>query len=197
MGVETMIEAIAAEAAAEAGRLLAEADRRASAIRDSAQAAVDARVTAACERLEPGFRAEAARMVNAARLKLLERRAERAAERIDAIFRQAGRELGRIADGKDQGRWERALAGLLAEALTQVGEGATISCREVDAVVLRRSDAARLAEVTVEPAPGMPPGLLARSGDGRIEVEATVPVRLARARLQLAEPVARLVGLET
>jgi hypothetical protein len=40
----------------------------------------------------------------------------------------------------------------------------------------------------------MPAGLVTRSADGRIEVDATLPVRLVRAREQLAGEVAILLG---
>ncbi len=217
MGVETMIAAIEAEADAETDRLLAEADHRARAITDAAKAAVQARVTAACEHLEPGLRAEAARAVNAARLKLLERRAELAAERMAAIFEVAGERLDRIANAagsasaagpasgsgpasasepSDAARWRRSLARLLAESLAMVGAGATITCRPADADVLRQTETTRDGRLTIEADDAVAPGLIACSANGRIEVEATISVRLARARQRLAEPVARAAGLE-
>jgi vacuolar-type H+-ATPase subunit E/Vma4 len=196
MSVETMIQGITAEASREADRLLIEADQRAAAIIGMARAAVDARVQAACDRLGPGFRAEAARTVNAARLRLLERRAELAAERIDAVFRVADEQLERIADGEDGERWERSLSGLLEEALAEVGAGATIVCRDVDAALLARMGAARRAGLAIVRAPDAAPGLIARSADGSLEIEATIPARLGRARVLLVERVARMVGLE-
>jgi hypothetical protein len=38
-------------------------------------------------------------------------------------------------------------------------------------------------------------GVIGRSADGRVEVDARLAVRLARARVQLAEPVAGLLGM--
>jgi hypothetical protein len=40
-----------------------------------------------------------------------------------------------------------------------------------------------------------PAGVVALSADGRLEVAATVPVRLERARVRLAETVAASLGL--
>lgn len=193
MGVETMIEAIEAEAAAEAERLLADADSRASAILAAARSALEARVATACERVEPGLRAEAARTVNSARLRLLERRTELAAARTGATFDAAGARLAELAAGGDPARWLAALRALLSETLPLVGAGATIACRAADAAVLAGFS---VGGFTVAVDDGLPPGLLARSADGTVEVDATVPVRLDQARIHLAESVAALLGLE-
>jgi vacuolar-type H+-ATPase subunit E/Vma4 len=193
MGVETMIEAIEAEAEAEAERLLADADSRAFAIEAGARAAREARVAAACERLEPGLRAEAARTVNTARLRLLERRAELAAARTEAAFDAAAARLEAIAAGGDRGRWSAALRALANETLPLVGGGAIVTCRPADAVELAGLSA---GSFTVEVSDGLSPGIRARSADGTVEVDATVATRLARARTQLAEPVAARLGLE-
>lgn len=193
MGVETMIEAIEAEAAAEAERLLADADSRASAIVADARSALAARVASACERAEPGLRAEAARTVNSARLRLLERRAELAAARTGATFDAAAARLAALGAGGDPARWSAALRALLSETLPLVGAGATVACRAADAAVLRGLS---VGGFTVEVDDDLPPGLLARSADGTVEVDATVPVRLGQARTQLAEPVAAMLGLE-
>src|SRR3970040_1864650 len=76
MSVEAILEQIEAEAAAEATRRLAEARERAPQLIAEAEEHSRAQVAAACGRVEPAIRAEATRMVNAARLRLLERRAE-------------------------------------------------------------------------------------------------------------------------
>src|SRR3990172_3052600 len=136
MSVEAILEQIEAEAAAEATPPLARA-----------------RAPAACGRAEPAIRAEATRMVNAARLRLLERRAELGAAWVEAVFADAAARLEAVAGGAAQPRRARAPG--------RLGEG----------------------------------GVVARSSDGRIEVDATIAARLERARARLAEPVARILGL--
>lgn len=193
MGVETMIQAIEAEAAAEAERLLADADGRASAIVAGAHAALEARVALACARIEPAARAEAARSVNSVRLRLLERRAEIAAARTEAAFEAAAAQLVTISSGGDPERWTRALGLLLADTLPLVGPGATVLCRAADAAVLAGQPGEGFS---VEVDDALQPGILARSADGGVEVDATVPTRLLRARTTLAEAVAAQLGLE-
>lgn len=195
MSVETIVRVIEAEAADEAERIVAAARERARALIDEAEAAAEARVREACERAEPGYRAEAMRLVNAARLRLLEARAEEAANLVEAVFRAAGERLAALAADPASGRWQRALERLLEETVRLAGPGAVLCVRPVDAAVARPIAArlgGRLDEALEE---GLAPGVLARSPDGRLEVEATLPARLARARVALAEPVARRLGV--
>lgn len=196
MGVEAMVRLIERESAEEAARLVAEAEARASAIVEGAEASAAASAAAAVERAEPALRAEEVRAVNAARLRLLERRAALAAERVGAVFDAAAARLAAIAGGREPGRWGPALSGLVREALDGMGAGATVHIRPSDAAAV--ADAAMSAGARVEPpeGPDPPAGLMVRSGDGRLEVDATLPVRLERARGRLAESVARLLRLE-
>jgi len=195
MSVETIVRVIEAEAAEEAERIVAAARERARALVGEAEAAAEARVRQACERAEPGYRAEAMRLVNAARLRLLEARAEEAAGLVEAVFRAAGERLAALAADPASERWRRALERLLEETVRLAGPGAILRVRPVDAAVARPV-AARLGgrlDETLDA--GLAPGVLARSPDGRLEVEATLPARLARARVALAEPVARRLGV--
>jgi vacuolar-type H+-ATPase subunit E/Vma4 len=41
----------------------------------------------------------------------------------------------------------------------------------------------------------LPPGVIVRSADGRLEIDATLPTRLDRARTRLADSTARLLGV--
>jgi len=173
MSVEAILEQIEADAAAEAAGRLAEARERAVQLIAEAEERSRATVAAACERAEPAIRAEATRMVNAARLRLLERRAELGAAWVEAVFAGAAERLEAVAGGADPARWARALDRLIAEATALAGP---------DAIV------------TVESGAGSP-GVVARSSDGRVEVDATIAARLDRARTRLAEPVARILGL--
>lgn len=194
MSSAAIVAEIERESAAEVARLVEESDRRARAIVDEARADVDARVAAACERAEPGLRGEAARRTNAARLRLLERRAELATARTDAVFGAAARRLDAIAAGGDAERWDRALGRLGEEAVRFAGSGATLRVRSADAARLR-GVAERLG-AALRPDPAVPAGVVATAEDDRVEVDATLAARLARARVALAEPVAALVRLE-
>jgi len=189
MSVEAMVRLISDEAEAEAAAIVTGAREDAARIVSAAQEAADARVAAARALAEPGVRGEGTRLVNAARLRLLERRAELAAERSAAVFDAAAERLARIADGDEPTRWEQAVRRLAGEALALAGPGAEIRLRvrDVDAV----SEAAAAAGARVVPSgEDAPAGPAVRSGDGRIEVDATLDARLGRARLRLAERVA-------
>jgi vacuolar-type H+-ATPase subunit E/Vma4 len=194
MSVEAMVGLIERESAEEAARLIADASAKARSIEEAAAANARAQVDAALERAEPALRAEEQRAVNAARLRLLERRAEIVAERVGAVFDAAAVRLAAIADGADPERWGRAIAALATDALVHVGHGATILVRAPDAAAL--DELVRSESAAVEAVDGMsgPAGLVVRSADGRLEVDALVATRLDRARTRLAEPVVRLVS---
>jgi vacuolar-type H+-ATPase subunit E/Vma4 len=195
MSVEAMVRLIAAEAETEAAAIVAAAQDEAAGIVAAAQASADARVAAARALAEPGIRGEGTRLVNAARLRLLERRAERAAERSAAVFAAATERLARIADGAEVARWERALRRLAGEALELAGGGGEIQLRARDTGAV--AGVADGAGARVVPLPDdAPAGLVIRSADGRIEVDARLRARLARARLLLADRVAADLGLE-
>jgi V/A-type H+-transporting ATPase subunit E len=195
MSVEAIVRVIEAESAEEADRILADARERAAALVRDAEDAADARVRIARERAEPGHRAEAMRMVNAARLRLLERRTEHSAAVVAAVFAEAGARLDAIAADPSDGRWRHASECLIGEVVALAGPGAVIRVRPADAPTARPiADrlGARLDEA-VDPA--MPPGVLATSRDGLVDVDATLPSRIERARTRFAESVARLLGV--
>lgn len=196
MGVEAMVRQIAAEAEEEAAGILLDADERAEVIVSAARDEAHRRVAEACERAAIGLRAEEVRTVNLARLRLLERRAEQSAHRTAAVFDAAAARLETIAEGGDPARWARALRRLAGEALALVGPGATVRIRARDAEAL--GDLVATAGARLETAwdAEPPPGLLARSADGRFDVDATLPARLERARVGLAEAVARCLAPE-
>ncbi len=196
MSVETIVARIAEDATAEASAILAEADVQAGMLVEAARAEARRQTEIALDRAAPGLHAEEVRQVNAARLRLLERRAERSAHRTARVFELAEARLGEIAGGGDRERWSTALRGLAAASLALVGSGASVRTRASDAAWLTDVMAAHGACLEILPGPEVPPGLVARSADGRVEVDATLPARLARARARLAEPVARALGLE-
>jgi vacuolar-type H+-ATPase subunit E/Vma4 len=194
MSVADIIGAIEAETAVEIERRLGEAQLRADQVVEQARTDVRARVEAAVARAEPAIRAEAARRTNAARLRLRERRAEVALTRTTAIHAAARAQLAAIAGGAEPERWAGSLHGLLEEALALVGPEATVQVRVRDAGFV--AACVQAAGGRLEPlADDAPAGVVARSSDGRIEVDATIQVRLDRAHVRLAEWLAGQLGL--
>jgi vacuolar-type H+-ATPase subunit E/Vma4 len=209
MSVEEIVRVVESNAQAEAEAIVATARTSAATLVAAAEAAAEARVREACERAEPGYRAEAMRLVNTARLRLLEQRAARSASLVDAVSEAAAARLAIIAAEPGGARWPSALARLMDETAGLIGPGGVLVVRAVDAAAARPT-ATRLGcrlEVMgagVDAGQGAPgavsapaPGVLGRSADGRVEVDATLPARLERARVLLAEPVARLLGVDT
>lgn len=195
MGLEDIIAVIAREADEEAARIVEQAEERARQLITEAEAGVQAQVDAAIERQGAYIRGTAQRRVNAVRLAILEQRALDDAARLVAVFDAAERRVMDVAAGSEPERWSEALAALCAEALRAVGEGGSVRLRaqDVDAV----SKVARVGGAEVIPlTDDAEPGLVVHSGDGRIEVDARMPVRLARARSLLAETVAQRLHLE-
>jgi vacuolar-type H+-ATPase subunit E/Vma4 len=200
VSVEAIVAVIEAEAAEEAAGIVASARERAGASVAAAEAAMAARVREACAAAEPTIRAEAMRQVNAARVRALERQAARTAELMDDVFRTAAAQLEAIVDGPSRGRWEAAVARLVEETAVIVGPGGVIGVRQADMAVARTAAEAigcRVEEIHADGAPPAPlaAGVVGRSADGRIEVDASLGARLSRARTDLAEPIARLLGV--
>ncbi len=195
MSVDAIVRTIETEAELEADRIVAEAGERGASLVAEAEAAAQARIRIARERAEPIHRAEAMRLVNAARLRLLERRAEEAASSVDAVFREAGARLAVIAADPACERWHRALESLLEETVALAGPGSLVGVRTAD-LPAARSVAERLGcRLEENPELDRTAGVVARSADGRIEVDATAAARLTRARASLAEAVGRILGL--
>jgi len=209
MSVEEIVRVVESSAQAEAEAIVATAHASATALVADAEAAAQARVREACERAEPGYRAEAMRLVNTARLRLLEQRAARSASLVDAVSDAAASRLAAIAAEPDGVRWTTALARLMEETAGLIGPGGVLAVRTVDAEAARpmatrlgcRLEVMGSGADDVQSAPGAArapvPGVLGLSVDGRVEVDATLPARLERARVRLAEPVARLLGVDT
>jgi vacuolar-type H+-ATPase subunit E/Vma4 len=151
-------------------------------------------VETAVARAEPAIRAETARRTNTARQHVRERRAELALTTTTAVHAAARARLDAIASGDQPERWADALRRLLEEALTLVGPGATIRVRSCDAGIVAAGVQAAGGRLERSPA-GSPAGVVARAVDGRIEVDATIDVRLDRAHARLAEYLARTLGL--
>jgi vacuolar-type H+-ATPase subunit E/Vma4 len=201
MSVDAIVRAVTDSAAAEADEIVEAATRHAEEHVAAARAAAAARVEEACARAEPGFKAAAMRRVNAARLRQLERRATRSAMLVDAAADAAESLLRGIAAEPDGERWQAALRRIAEETAAGIGGGGVLAVRPVD-LDAARGHAARVGcEVAARDlAPGADvldgAGVVGRSADGRVEVDARLAVRLARARVRLAEPVAGLLGMD-
>ncbi len=193
MSSAQIVREVERETAIELDELLSSADERAAAIIESAKAAVRARVEGAIAQAEPAARAEAGRRVNAARSRINQRGVELTLARTAAVHAAASARLEAIADGAEGERWPLALGRLTGEALGFAGPGARVRVRRCDAGVAR----ALVDEYagSLELVDDASAGVLARSADGRIEVDATIQVRLDRARVRLAETVAARLGL--
>lgn len=169
MSADAILAAIRAESDREVTDILAAARADADALVSDARAALDRHVAEALAAAEPELAADAARRVNVARLRLLHARARRRADRVDAVFDAARDELEMLVSRGDT-RWTRARARLQASALDAIGT----------------------AGVAVEDTGGS--AIRARSRDGAITVDASLDVRLARARALLADAVAELAS---
>lgn len=202
MSVDALVGAIRAEAAAEAERLLADARATAAARTAAAEAAAARQVAEALAEAEPAILGAETRALNEARLNLAARRTARLAARVEAAFALAERRLEAMAAGgaapseppaAAPGRWDAAIARLAEEAAAVTGPG-ELRVRPRDLGALD-AVAGRLAAASVRTGtdPEMPPGVRARSADGRLVVDATIPVRLARARSALQPGVAALL----
>ncbi len=192
MGSTEIIREVDRQTAIELEQLLGSADRQAAALVASATADLRARVEAAVARAEPAVRAQAGRRVNAAQSRIGQRRVELALAQTTAVHAAASARLETITMGQGA-RWPAALLRITTEALELAGQGATVRVRTRDGPIIRplvRQHAAVLELVDDAPA-----GVVVLSADGRLEVDATVPVRLDRARVRLAETVAASLGL--
>ena len=125
---------------------------------------------------------------------LRERRAELSLDTTTAVHAAARARLDAIAGGAEPDRWASALGRLLEEALELAGPGATVRVRDCDAGIVAACVEAAGGRLECSP-DDSPAGVVARSSDGRIEVDATIPVRLDRAHARLAEWLARQLGI--
>ena len=202
MSSEAILRAIGEQADREVRAILDAGHAEAEELVAAARAAADERVKAALRAAEPSLRAEAARTVNAARLRRLHARARHIAAEADAVFRAAADELAALArrDAGTRARWDRAVSRLAADGVGQLEGAAEITVRREDRPALRarldRTVGGRTTRPRIHVDPEAPPGVHVRSVDGRVEIDATIPTRLARARTLLAERVAGLVNAE-
>ena len=195
MSIETMVRAIEAEAAAEAAGLIARARAEVEAIVGEAEALEAEQLVAIRAREEPAARAEAARRVNAVRLRLLQRRASLLAERVTAAYATAEARLAALAAGGEPDRWQASLERLAGEALRLAGPGASILARPPDAAALRALATRGAIDAQILADEHLGPGLVVHAPSGKFEIDATMAARLAAARVRLADEVAARVAM--
>ena len=193
MGAEDIVRAICDETAQEVDSVLSDARREARRILADARRSARQRIATALAQVDPELAAESARKVNAVRLELLHSRAQLSAERLDAVFAEAERRLCTIAAAGGP-RWHRALTRLAGEGIEACGAGSTAWVRPADLTLpgCQQSTMNALGNVCADE--DQLPGVVTRSADGRVEVDATLPVRLARSRVILAERLASVLG---
>ena len=193
---DAILRAIACAAEQEATQLLRDADDEATAVVEAAHELVGERVATACEAAEAAARQEAARTINATRLRLVHRRAELASGALDGVFAAAGARLELLSSGSEPARWAAALERLARDALALTGPRSEIEVRAADAPLLEPLARELGVHLRALEGPGVPAGIVARSADRRVEVDATLPTRLARARASLSGRLAEALGLE-
>jgi vacuolar-type H+-ATPase subunit E/Vma4 len=189
MGSNAILRAIADETDREVERLIGEATERAEEILGNARRTAEARIDEAVSAADPQLQADAARTINAARVELLHSRALQGAARLTAAYELAQNDLQQLADAGDA-RWRTALSRLATDALSVSGDDSTLIARPADCehiFAALGADSRVVRDVTVTA------GVVARSADGTIEVDATVASRLLRTRRLLAEQVAAIL----
>ena len=109
---------------------------------------------------------------------------------VDRIMARAG-ELLDGASGDPA--YVSAVGGRLRHALRFFGAGAVVRCRAELAPAIRHA-LEGLADVVVEEAPGMAAGVTLSARDGSMDIDDTLPARLARLRDELAIELLREVA---
>lgn len=195
MSVEAIVAAVEAAARTEVAAILDAADRAAAEQIAAAEAQHRRRLDAAVREEDARLRAWAARTLNAARLRVVGRRMVVAAAVSEAAFATARTELARITDEPaGAGRWAAALRRFADEAGAVVGPRGELRLRPADAALLAgHAGAMEDAAAVIVADPALGPGLIARSADGSVVVDATLAARLIRAETLLGPRVAALL----
>jgi hypothetical protein len=168
MSAEAILLAIEQESQREVDTILADARQRADRLLADARATADGRVSDALAAADPLLCADAARRVNAARLRLLHARAERRAANVALAFDEARTALA-LLPAEDPERWQSAMERLADATCREAGPGARL---EHDAGGQLR----------------------AISADGRVVVDGSPTRRLERAATLLVDEVAEALA---
>jgi vacuolar-type H+-ATPase subunit E/Vma4 len=183
MALAELLRTLEEDAAARREALLARARADAERLRAESGADLARRRAAALAAREAELRATAARATEVARRQAARRLLETRSGALERIRRRTETQLAeRAADPA----WLPALARDVELALEYVGPVPAVV--EAPAALLEylRGTITGLAHVTLEPAGGGRRGLVVRSADGSLTVDATLESRLARAWPRLA-----------
>jgi vacuolar-type H+-ATPase subunit E/Vma4 len=188
--LDALLDALERDAAAEAARLVSQAEQQAGEIRARAVAEQTRRRAEAIGRIEAEGRREVARAAATASRRFLESRLRERARVLEQIFGEAAVELGAASPD----RYRALLPGMLQETLRFLaGTPAVLTCRpeiaaEVEAALPGDSG------VTVYASRDAAAGILGQSAEGGVVVDDTLPALLRRRQAELA--IALAVRLE-
>lgn len=191
MALQDILEAIAAEAEAEATAILRQVEAEAAEQRAAAEKQANARRQQLLAEAEAQAAQERSRLLHRARLDTIRRLVEVQEQAFLAALNIAKDELARI---RCRPEYDAVFAALLREALA-VSEELTVV--RVDPRDGERAMALVGATHTVEPTLTTWGGVVALSRDGRVMVENTLESRLERALPDLRALLAPLLGVET
>jgi vacuolar-type H+-ATPase subunit E/Vma4 len=183
MALTELMRTLEEEAAARREALLAQARADAERLQAESGADLTRRRTAALATKGAGLRAAAARAIEAARQKAARRLLETRTGTLERIRRKVE---ARLAERASDPAWLPTLAGGVKLALEYVGDVPTVVEAPGPLLEYLRGTMAGLAHVTLEPARDGRRGLVVRSADGSLTVDATLESRLARAWPRLA-----------
>lgn len=188
MPLDSLLQAIAADAASEARQIVDAAHAEATALRAAADARVERRIAETCAAREDELRGaldtRRARARTEARVRVLEARARF----LDRIFGEAETAL---PGSLERSGSQETLATLCREALDFFpAGGARIRCR----AALARLVAGLVPEASVLVDDGVPEGVMVESNDGSCRIDNTLVGRLRRRRPELSIAISAALG---
>jgi len=193
MALAELLRTLEEDAAARREALLARARADAERLRAESGADLARRRAAALAAREAELRVTAARATEVARRQAARRWLESRSATLERIRRRAET---RLAERASDPAWLPSLARDVVLALEYVGSAPTVIEAPVPLLEYLRGTIAGLAQVTLEAAGDGRRGLLVRTADGSLTVDATLESRLARAWPRLAiDLAARLEAL--
>ena len=193
MALAELLRTLEQEADERVAALLAKARADAEGLRAGRADVTASRRAAALGAREAEFRSAAARTLEETRRETKRRLLEARAEVLERIWSRAEALLAeRVADPG----LSSVLAGELERALDYLGAAPAVVEAPAPVLEVLRQKLGGRAQVLLQPATAHRPGLMVRSADGSLTVDASPASRLARARPRLAiELAARLETL--
>jgi vacuolar-type H+-ATPase subunit E/Vma4 len=192
VSLDTLLASLEREADAEIARTLAEAQAAAAALTAEAEVRLAARRDTTVRRSTETRRAALERSLADARRTARERVLTARALMLDRVFAALADALPDVGRGA---AYQASLAAELREALAFTRDPClAVRCAPAVAPALRREIARAERTVAIRPDPQVAGGFVLASGDGRLEVDATLTTRLEQRRRGLA--LAALAALE-